>query len=144
MSTLLEESSRTQILERIDQLSPNAIRLWGKMPLEKMLTHTAAQLQVALGDLPVKYVGNWFLRHVARRIAVSRFNFPKNVKTDPQLLQGTPKEIETEKAALKSLIGRFGMGKNFRPHSAFGNLTDREWGILAYKHLDHHLRQFGG
>jgi hypothetical protein len=25
----------------------------------------------------------------------------------------------------------------------FGPLTGREWGALAYKHADHHLRQFG-
>jgi transposase InsO family protein len=29
------------------------------------------------------------------------------------------------------------------PHSFFGPLTPEEWAILMYKHLDHHLRQFG-
>ena len=29
------------------------------------------------------------------------------------------------------------------PHSFFGRLVPEEWAVLMYKHLDHHLRQFG-
>jgi hypothetical protein len=29
------------------------------------------------------------------------------------------------------------------PHSFFGRLTPEQWAILTFKHLDHHLRQFG-
>lgn len=28
-------------------------------------------------------------------------------------------------------------------HSFFGKLTSQQWAALIYKHLDHHLRQFG-
>ncbi|MDZ4803510.1 MAG: DUF1569 domain-containing protein [Candidatus Eisenbacteria bacterium] len=29
------------------------------------------------------------------------------------------------------------------PNPIFGNLSVDEWGKLSWKHLDHHLRQFG-
>ena len=28
-------------------------------------------------------------------------------------------------------------------HPAFGSMTERDWGVLAYRHADHHFRQFG-
>jgi hypothetical protein len=28
-------------------------------------------------------------------------------------------------------------------HPAFGRLSGAAWGALSYKHIDHHLRQFG-
>jgi hypothetical protein len=30
-----------------------------------------------------------------------------------------------------------------RDRAVFGRISGRSWGALQYKHLDHHLRQFG-
>ncbi len=39
------------------------------------------------------------------------------------------------------IIDRIGLSKD--PHPFFGNLNSEEWDTLNWKHLDHHLRQFG-
>jgi hypothetical protein len=57
------------------------------------------------------------------------------------------RDLGKERERLLGLIDKFAAGgaagctKN--PHSFFGKMTPEEWAILMYKHLDHHLRQFG-
>ena len=34
-------------------------------------------------------------------------------------------------------------GTNGHVHGFFGSMSGAEWGVTQYKHLDHHLRQFG-
>jgi len=56
-------------------------------------------------------------------------------------------DLGTERERLRGLIERFTAagpaGGTMHPHSFFGRLTPEEWATLMYKHLDHHLRQFG-
>jgi hypothetical protein len=53
-------------------------------------------------------------------------------------------EIELEKAKWIGLLPKYGHFSN--PafiHDFFGRMTEEQIGFLAYKHADHHLRQFG-
>lgn len=62
------------------------------------------------------------------------------------LLSTRPDDLERDKAKLKDLIGRFnaaGPAHDWSVHPLFGKLPGKQWGRLAYRHLDHHLRQFG-
>jgi Protein of unknown function (DUF1569) len=62
------------------------------------------------------------------------------------VVTGEP-DFEASRARLVELIEAFVAGGPERctdwPHMFFGRLTGEEWGVLVYKHLDHHLRQFG-
>ena len=46
-----------------------------------------------------------------------------------------------------ALVDRFGVagpsGLTSLPHPFFGPLSSEEWQALQWRHLDHHLRQFG-
>ena len=77
-------------------------------------------------------------------------NWPHGVKTRPEVDQevcGTPpKEFSADLETLKGELERFSTGSGFSawpPHSIFGSLTKEEWMRWGYRHMDHHLRQFG-
>jgi hypothetical protein len=74
--------------------------------------------------------------------------WPHGVRTRADVDQeqrGTPPaEFATDMAALVSACERFANGDGARgPHFLFGPLTEMEWGCWGYRHMDHHLRQFG-
>ena len=56
-------------------------------------------------------------------------------------------EFAAAKTRLLSLMREFrAMGEKCcdgQVHAFFGRLSGAEWGVTQYKHLDHHLRQFG-
>ena len=73
--------------------------------------------------------------------------FGKNSPTDPTFVVTDPRDFAREKEYLTALIGRFcergpAAAGNY-PHTFLGRITGDEWGVVMYKHLDHHLRQFG-
>jgi Protein of unknown function (DUF1569) len=71
----------------------------------------------------------------------------RNTPTMPELVVRGERNLGAERERLVALIDRFAAagpaGCTTHPHSFFGPLTPNEWAILTYKHLDHHLRQFG-
>ena len=73
--------------------------------------------------------------------------FSKNSPTDPSFIVSDPRDFAKERVRLVEIVKRFGdagpSAADGRMHSFFGRLNGDEWGILMYKHLDHHLRQFG-
>jgi len=86
-------------------------------------------------------------RLIKNKVLADDAPFRRNSPTAPGLLVPGQPDLDTERTRLLALIDRFttsgprGCTKN--PHSFFGLLTPDEWAILMYKHLDHHLRQFG-
>jgi len=136
MKNFFESSDRGPLLDRLDKLQRSALRQWGKMDVAQMCAHCAAAAEVAAGD-------------VRKRQAVLRSDQPlsKNSPTDPTFVVSDPRDFEKEKARLIEVTSRFCAGgpgaADGRIHSFFGRMTGDEWGVLMYKHLDHHLRQFG-
>jgi hypothetical protein len=72
--------------------------------------------------------------------------FPKGVPTAPELLAREPKEWTNDVADVQSLLARAAISRTtdaWPEHPAFGRLSKRAWGVLIYRHMDHHLKQFG-
>ena len=71
----------------------------------------------------------------------------RNSPTVREFVISETSDFETECGQLNALIDRFAAagpsGCATHPHPFFGKLTPDEWAQLMYKHLDHHLRQFG-
>jgi len=147
MHDLFDAASRREILDRLDRLTPDSPRQWGKMTPAQMLAHCANALEVANGDQPKKqiFIGRLF-GPLVRKKFLGEAPFPHNSPTDPTFVIQDARDFAAEKARLQSLIGRFvelgpeNAGKCV--HSFFGRLSGAEWGRLMGKHLDHHLRQF--
>jgi hypothetical protein len=148
MKNLFEAATVKEVKERLALLRPDSERLWGTMDAPQAVAHCSAGMELALGDRtsPRIFVGRligWFIKPL-----VLRDNEPmrRNSPTMKDLVVQDKRDLGTECERLLGLIDRFAAGPKgctTHPHSFFGRLTPDEWAILSYKHLDHHLRQFG-
>ncbi len=147
---LLSPKKATELIDRINRLQPESKGKWGKMTVEEMLVHCAAGIQMAFGDFPAKLRVSPFRAMVARILFVELFPFPKRATAPPEI--NISKKLKTRmpfNEARSILIKQVKRIQNaptdhrFPPHPIFNKLSRRQWGRLAYKHLDYHLKQFG-
>lgn len=145
MKTLFDESTLTEIMERIDSLHENSERQWGKMTAGQMAWHCQFPLAIGVKNKD-KGNGNLFVKLFFKKQMYDEKPFRKNLPTAPNLKAKEPKDVTDEKAKLKDLVNQFYDCRNrtsWNPHPLFGKFTHEQWGIVQYKHLDHHLKQFG-
>lgn len=150
MKTIFNQSDANELLGRVEAITPESKALWGKMDVAQMLAHTARAAQMALGEIetrkatfPVSLIG----RLVKSRI-LGESPMHKNSPTAPEVKIIDPRDFQKEKTNLTEAIKRLNTGGEQSakaPHHPFlGKLTTQEWGRIQYKHIDHHLKQFGG
>jgi hypothetical protein len=149
MKNLFEAARAGEVKQRIAQLRPDSERLWGKMNPAQALEHCSRGMEMALGDktLPRVLVGR-IMGWIVKPLALGNDEpMRRNSPTAKELVVQDERDLVTERARLCGLIDRFAAagpkGCTRHPHAFFGRLTPEEWAILMYKHLDHHLRQFG-
>ncbi len=148
---LFDEQKRDEIISRINQLTPENQAAWGKMNVNQMICHVTDQLRISLGEMgEAKDASSFMSRTLLKFLVLKVIPIPKNVPTSPrvdQMKDGTPPtDFEADRKTLLEFIGKFCSAPSdfeFSPHFKFGNLSGKEWAILASKHLDHHLKQFG-
>jgi hypothetical protein len=149
--SLYDEKKYEEIISRINKLTPDAKAVWGKMNANQMLCHVTDQLRVSLGEAgEVKDASSFMSRTLLKFLVLNVIPIPKNVPTSSrvdQMKDGTPPtDFEADRKTLLGFIEKFVSAPNdfeFSPHFKFGNLSGKEWAVLASKHLDHHLKQFG-
>jgi hypothetical protein len=147
MKTLLNKENYLEIVERIDQLDSQSIRLWGKMNTAQMLHHCYLGVQSAKGDIVVKRVFiSYLIGPMVKHIFLKGKPYQRNSPTGKELIVTEQLELDAERKKLKDILRSFyeagEAGCSKAPHGFFGKLSPVEWGILQYMHLDHHLRQF--
>ena len=110
-----------------------------------MVCHIADQLRVGLGDLPVHRVDTLPRRTLLKWLVVySPLRPPPGkIQTAPEMLTTSPTSWDADLAQVETLVGRLASTPSQAAHPYFGPLTHGGWGRLGWKHLDHHLRQFG-
>ncbi len=145
MSSLLAIKDREAILTRLHRLTPTHQSQWGTLTAPKLLCHLADQLRVALGDIPVQRHDSLLSRTLLKWLVVYTPLKPPpgKVETAPEMLTTVPGEWAEDLRACEGLIQRLATTPTGAVHPFFGPLTHHGWGRLAWKHLDHHLRQFG-
>jgi len=144
--SLTNARSREELIERLDRLSPDAAPLWGSMTPHRMLAHLADWMLMASGDIktaPVKHL----LRHPPfKQLAIYWLPFPRGVMTSPELLARKPAAWDVERAAIRERVQAYEKldpKAKWPEHPVFGRMSARAWCVFAYRHMDHHLRQFG-
>ncbi|MGO9865415.1 MAG: DUF1569 domain-containing protein [Terriglobales bacterium] len=148
MKNLFQPDAVDDVISRIDKLQPMSQRQWGKMEVAQMMAHCSATFDLASGRLirPRVLVGRLIGRFV-RPIFSNDKPLPKNSPTDKKLAISDSRDFGREQEQLKVRVRQFHQGGEAEctkhPHPFFGALTPHEWGTGMYKHLDHHLRQFG-
>ena len=147
MNTLWDPAAAREIRGRVAQLTPDLPRRWGRMSAQQMVCHLSESLRMAIGELrvapkrlPIRYTP-------LKQLIVYVAPFPKNAPTAPELtIAATPRPWADDLSTLQQLIDRFTArpaDAEWPEHPAFGRLSRRAWGVLGYRHIDHHLRQFG-
>lgn len=149
MKNLYDPARVAEIKARLASLRSDSARLWGKMDAPQAVAHCAVAMEWALGEtrpprlLMARIAGRIVKPFVFRDDGPMRPNSP----TSPDLIIKDGRDLIHERDLLCARIDRFFAGGpsacTTHPHPFFGHLTPEEWAVLMYKHLDHHLRQFG-
>jgi hypothetical protein len=149
MRNLYDPANVQELKERIAHLKPESPRQWGSMNAAQAVAHCATSLEWAVGDRipPRMLLASILGRIIKSKVVGDDKPMHKNSPTAKDLLVPDQRDLDAERARLLGLIDRFAVagpaGCTTNPHSFFGPMTPNEWAILMYKHLDHHLRQFG-
>ena len=149
MKSVFERNSVDEILNRIDKLTPDTKAQWGKMSVSQMLAHCCVTYEMIYDNIHPKpnALMKFILKQFVKGKVVKEGSYPKNSPTAPQFLIKGDRDFLTEKKRLKEYMERtLQLGsasfENKESHS-FGKLSIIEWNNMMYKHLDHHLAQFG-
>ncbi len=144
---LLDAGVQAEIETRLAALSAVTPAKWGRMSAAQMLAHCAEVQDVANGkDLShTPFVIRLFASFI-RRAVTSLKPYPTGVRTHPQYV--VDEDVDFDAARERLLASIHAMhekldGVNFVQHPLFGRMTREDAGWAMYKHLDHHLRQFG-
>jgi len=146
MKSLFDQESYDELKTRVDKLAPDTQRLWGKMSVAQMLWHCQFPLKLAIKNEDYGVKGNPIVRWLFKKSMYNDKLWRKNLPTAPGLKATEEKEFTVEIDKLKDLMLQCHNVKHrtaWNPHPLFGTFTQKQWGQMQYKHLDHHLRQFG-
>ena len=148
IKNLFEKNTYEETLHRMDQLTPASQRQWGKMTVSQMLAHCKAAFRVPLSDKPMpKLLIGRLLGWAFKKKLYDEVPWKKGLPTSPEFRIRDERDFNKEKTELRELINRFytlgPTGAGRYPHPVFGSFTAEQWGKMMWKHLDHHLRQFG-
>lgn len=148
MQSLFDPEVFQHIVNRVEALHPSASRQWGKMTPAQMLEHSAIAMEMACGKGPQKQ--SWpgkLIGWTVRKNFLGEKPFSKNGPTDPRLIvKSEPNFTEARNRLLgmmRELQSKGESGCDGNMHVFFGRMSGADWGVIQYKHLDHHLRQFG-
>ena len=149
LANIFEKSASEGVIARINALSASTQPNWGKMTVGQMLAHCCVAYEMVYENKhprPNTFV-RFMLKMFVKPNVVNDKPYPKNGRTAPVFIISDERDFDTEKARLTNYITKTqALGEvafdNKESHS-FGNLTKTEWSNLFYKHIDHHLTQFG-
>ena len=148
MKTIFDLNAYQEVIRRVESLQPGIQRQWGKMSVAQMLEHNSRAIEMAIGKRKMQqaFLGK-LIGWIFKKDFVGEKPFGKNGPTGPEfIVAGEPDFVETmnKVKSLLSDLHRMGeKGCDGNIHGFFGRMTGAEWGVTQYKHLDHHLRQFG-
>jgi len=148
MPTVHTAEGVQEYINRIDKLTPQSQPLWGKMNVAQMLCHLQGPLEVPLGrhELPKSFMMK-IIGPMIRKKILADGPLSKNSPTASTLKITDDRDFEKEKqklvAALKDYAKAAQDGKLPGAHPYWGKLSTQEWDKMQWKHLDHHLGQFG-
>lgn len=144
--TVFDPAVRDELRTRMERVTAESRPLWGKMNAPQMLSHLNAALAMGLGELAVAPKRSPLANVLGRWLAIYTLPFPKGAPTAPELQAAPSGDWEGEIVRFRDLLERTGSrspGGDWPRHPVFGAMTGRQWGDLAAKHIDHHLKQFG-
>lgn len=149
MKNIFTKEVTNEVIGRINNLTANSQPNWGKMSVSQMLAHCCVTYEMIYTDKhpkPNAFV-KMMLKLIVKKAVVSEKPYSKNGKTAPQFIIANEREFEIEKKRLIDFINKTQeLGEAYfegKESHSFGKLSANEWNNTFYKHLEHHLNQFG-
>lgn len=146
---IFSRSVSDQVIERINRLTPATVPRWGKMNVGQMLAHVNVAYEMVYDDKypkPGFFLG-FILKTFVKKVVCSEEPYKRNNRTAPAFLITGERDFEKEKARLTDYINKTQLlgsqAFNNKESLSFGRLSIPQWNNMFYKHLDHHLSQFG-
>jgi len=146
LKNLFDPSVKQEIIDRINKLNAQTQPQWGKMNVSQMLAHVQVPIGVAIGKHKLKRtLFGRIVGPLAKSILYNKKPYKHHLPTDKSfVMTGQEKDFEKEKQSLINTINLFTEQTMVdEPHPFFGKLTKEQWSVGTWKHLDHHLQQFG-
>ncbi len=150
MKNLFNSKDREDLLFRISKIKEDTIPKWGKMNAHQTIVHLTDPMRAALGERPVAFEKSLFGVWPLNKLISQLLPWPKGAPTNPNFIQGMkgtkPYEFEKDLESLREIINRFSAqdkSVEFKMNPMFGKLSNDEWARTMWRHIDHHLRQFG-
>lgn len=145
---LLDTACIETLVSRAQRIQPDDQPLWGTMTAAEMMLHCNRVNEQLLNNPSLKkgtklkqLLGRWLVLYALP-------NYPKNARTPKR--NDTKGQIDAaafynEQKRFVAMLRRFPQHDKpiELPHPYFGDLNTKQWGLAGYKHVDHHLRQFG-
>ena len=151
MKTLARPRDTAEILARLAALRADSRARWGRMTAHQMVCHLCDSFRFVAGEKEVSAASGPLQRTAVKWIALYLpVPWPPGIPTRPELdqqLGGTaPQDFADDLAALAAMTARVTATPDFfrgRSHPIFGAMSRAAWLRWGYRHMDHHLRQFG-
>lgn len=148
MESLFDKQGNQNIVDRINQLTPITLSQWGKMTVSQMLEHCQQPIKVSFGTLELKpNLISFLFGKSAKRQMLTQPRFKKSLPTVKEFKITHEPNFEEARKQLIEMVSKYAdeghSAIKVSKHPFFGNMTMEEWDILQWKHLDHHLKQFG-
>lgn len=149
MKNVFDLAVTAELINRIENLSPQSPALWGKMTVDQMLAHCNVAYEMAFTEKYPKAnpLMRFLLKTFVKPGVVNEVPYKKNLPTAPAFRIKYEKNFVEEKGRLIDFLQQTqALGTihfEYKASLSFGRMTATEWNNQFYKHLDHHLSQFG-
>jgi hypothetical protein len=145
MNSIFDKLNYEKLVNRLNKLNRSSTPTWGKMNIDEMLHHLNLTMEAPLGKIKTKGSPNFFMK-IFKSVLYNDKVFGKGNPTPKDFKVQGNYEFDGEKekciSNMKEIFNR-GVRGDYQPHVFFGTITSEQWGKHFYKHIDHHLRQFG-
>ena len=146
MKSLFEESTYTDVLNRINSFNETTQSEWGKMTTAQMFAHNVIPVEVVLEKRPPIGKPNFLMKLLFKKMMYNDKLYKKNMPTPRPFKIEDDKDFTSEKETLVKNVKEIYAQRDkteWPAHPMFGTFTQEQTGKMLFKHLDHHLRQFG-
>jgi len=146
MRSIFDQETRDELIGRVNSLNADSHAQWGKMNVYQMVRHCNLWEDMMQGKQKYKqaFIGRLFGKMALRKVMKDESPLARNTPTLPELRISGNGDIFPDRTEWISKIQDYAHFSN--PgfiHPFFGAMTEEQIGYMAYKHTDHHLRQFG-
>lgn len=144
MKSVFDQTTKEELISRISSLQENSTPQWGKMNVYQMLKHCTLWEEMLLGKKQYRQslLGRLFGKMALKSMLKDEPMKP-NLPTVASFKITANGDVAAAKAEWIDLIAEHARQENTGfVHPFFGKLTAEQVGRIAYKHIDHHLRQF--